>query len=186
MLEVFTHNNTVAATPKIAKNARKLGSCNGVAQFNSGLSTSLGTTMCGGFYPALILLTTLVATGGNLNPETLVVMFFMTSMVALLIPHAPGSDVTLNVALLGMFGLPTSVFEVMFTFMPINEPFNQVINLNGKVLAALITEKFHRRHGYDAHCNGDKCDCISHAPSKKEELTAPVDNMSNLKGVQDE
>lgn len=188
MAEVFAHGSTVAMTPKIVKNARKLGSCNGVASFNGNMSTSLGQTMCGGFYPALMLLTTLVATGGEISGAQLGTMFALTSIISILIPHAPGSDVTLNVSLLGMFGLTTGVFEVMFSFMPINEPINQTLNVNGKVLAALITEKFHRNHKYDAHCSQDgKCNCATHFPKSsktsvnEDDDYTPVDNLSNLK-----
>lgn len=186
MVEVFAHNNTVAMTPKIIKNSRKLGSCNGVASFNGNLSTSLGTTMCGGFYPATILLTTLVATGGETSGVQLGTMFALTSIITLLIPHAPGSDVTLNVSLLGMFGMTTGVFEVMFTFMPINEPLNQMLNTNGKVLSALITEKFHRNHKYDSHCKQDgTCNCETHFTKtkkiSKEESMIPLENLKNLK-----
>lgn len=115
------------------------------------LSTFMGYSMCGGFYPMLIVLFTLLQGSPFVNPESTASLVQMIIIISLAVPlimimtlgmtGVPGADVAIIFGLLSALGLNPSYFFTIYLIEPMLDKFRGVGNSMGFAAASVITDK---------------------------------------------
>ncbi len=109
------------------------------------LGTFMGFSVCGGFYPALIVLVTLANDSAQSDTILWVFIFFMIFTIltsTLGMTGVPGADVAIIISILTTLGLSTLYFQTIYLIDGILDKFRGIGNSLGFVLATLITSKF--------------------------------------------
>lgn len=126
---------------------KSLGVSSEVVETVPTLSTFMGYSMCGGFYPALIVLFTLIQNEPTINGETINMMLTISIMIPLILimtlgmTGVPGADVAIVLGLLSTLGLNPGYFFTIYLVEPLLDKFRGIGNSYGFSAAAVITDR---------------------------------------------
>lgn len=134
---------------------RKLNLHQSVAEDTTTFTTFMGYSMCGGFYPALIVIFTLMQAnpfvdgaliGGISNDaiKYLVVILVMIPLIMFMtlgMTGVPGVDVAIIIGVLSALGLNPAYFYTIYLIDPLLDKFRGVGNSMGFAAAAVITDR---------------------------------------------
>ncbi len=135
------------------RESEELGVSKDVAELTSSMSTSMGQSTCGGFYPAMIALTTLsmmIQTDAPGLPEVFtvgwIVSFIITIYVVIMTTNlgmtgVPGADTGVILSVLAGVGLPSTYFSVVFSVDAIINHIRGIGNAFGFIAANNIAER---------------------------------------------
>ena len=134
------------------KESKALGVSDDIAELTSGISTSMGQSTCGGFYPAMIALmsASMLMQG---NGQTLgdidigkIVSFILVMYIVIMITNlgmtgVPGADTAVILSVLSGIGLPFNYFMVVFAVDGIVNHIRGIANAFGFIAANNIAER---------------------------------------------
>jgi|GEM_PF-2615657 len=134
------------------RESRKLGVSKHVADLTSGMSTSMGQSCCGGFYPAFIALVTksmiMHQNGQTLSSIGLggIISFILIMYVVIMITNlgmtgVPGADTAVIISVLAGIGLPSDYFMVVYAMDGVINHIRGIANAFGFVAANNIAER---------------------------------------------
>ncbi len=126
-----------------------------VANTTPTFTTFMGYSMCGGFYPMLIVLFTLIQDnplasnsmwmGHNLNILWMMLIISITIPIILLMTlgmtGVPGADVAIILGLLSALGLNQGYFFTIYLIEPMLDKFRGIGNSMGFAAASVLTDK---------------------------------------------
>lgn len=119
------------------------------------LSTFMGYSMCGGFYPALIVIFTILQGEPMLNGSVMsltLALILISVMIPLILimtlgmTGVPGADVAIILGLLSTLGLNPSYFFTIYLIEPMLDKFRGIGNSMGFAAASVITDKVNKKH----------------------------------------
>lgn len=126
-----------------------------VADTTPTLSTFMGYSMCGGFYPTLVVMFTMIQSEPLLNTDGALQLSGMLLIISITIPlilimtlgmtGVPGADVAIILGLLSALGLNPGYFYTIYLIEPMLDKFRGVGNSMGFAAASLITDKIYLR-----------------------------------------
>ncbi len=135
---------------------KKLGVDEDVAEKTTTFTTFMGYSMCGGFYPALVVMFTLVQNSpfqeGSLMAsihtadlaKDVIVISLMVPLILFMtlgMTGVPGIDVAIIIGLLSSLGLNPTYFYTIYLIDPMLDKFRGIGNSMGFSAAAVITNK---------------------------------------------
>ncbi len=130
----------------------KLGLKQEVVETTPTLSTFMGYSMCGGFYPALIVIFTMIQ-GEPLISGDHLTMIMSILMITVMVPlilvmtlgmtGVPGADVAIILGLLSTLGLNPNYFFTIYLIEPMLDKFRGVGNSMGFAAATVITDNIY-------------------------------------------
>ncbi len=133
----------------------KTGVSNEVLNTTPTLSTFMGYSMCGGFYPALVVMFTMLQGEPLLSSSDPIALTTMLLMISIMIPlimimtlgmtGVPGADVAIILGLLSALGLNPQYFYTIYLIEPMLDKFRGVGNSMGFAAASVITDKIHSK-----------------------------------------
>ncbi len=134
------------------KESESLGVSKDVAELTSSMSTSMGQSTCGGFYPAMIALMTVhmimvnngstLATIGVGNIVAFLFVLYLIIMITNLgMTGVPGADTAVVISVLGALGLGLEYFATVFVIDGIINRVRGIANAFGFVAANNIAER---------------------------------------------
>lgn len=120
------------------------------------LSTFMGYSMCGGFYPALVVMFTMIQAEPMLNGSSTIQLTTMLIMISVMVPlimimtlgmtGVPGADVAIILGLLSALGLNPQYFYTIYLIEPMLDKFRGVGNSMGFAAASVITDNYYRKN----------------------------------------
>lgn len=127
------------------KNAKQLGVSDNIAETTPIIATSMGMSMCGGFYPAMIAIVTVSQTGVSL--EMSIVSFVLLMYIIIMITNlgmtgVPGADIAVIISVLGSLGLPISYFATVYIIDGLLDKFRGIGNAFGFLAATVMVDFF--------------------------------------------
>ncbi len=115
------------------------------------LSTFMGYSMCGGFYPALIVIFTTLQPQPFMTEGVQLTFWLWLLIISLMVPlimimtlgmtGVPGADVAIILGLLAALGLNPNYFFTIYLIEPMLDKFRGVGNSMGFAAATVITER---------------------------------------------
>ncbi len=134
------------------KESESLGVSKDVAELTSSMSTSMGQSTCGGFYPAMIALMTihLVIVGndsslGSIGLGNIITFIFVLYLIIMItnlgMTGVPGADTAVIISVLGALGLPFEYFATVFVIDGIINRVRGIANAFGFVAANNVAER---------------------------------------------
>ncbi|BDU67581.1 MAG: hypothetical protein TYPL_2340 [Candidatus Tyloplasma litorale] len=134
---------------------KKLGVRKDVLETTPRLTTFMGYSMCGGFYPTLIVIFTLIQPNAiliNNDAASIEQMLFtllatvpLIMFMTLGMTGVPGADVAIIIALLSALGLNPGYFFTIYLIEPMLDKFRGVGNSMGFAAASLITDRIYQK-----------------------------------------
>ncbi len=119
------------------------------------LSSFMGYSMCGGFYPALIVIFTLIQDKPFLNPEVTYSLMIFIILILIMVPlilvtslgmtGVPGADVAIILGIISTLGLSPYYFHTIYLLEPLFDKFRGVGNSMGFAASSVITNKLYKR-----------------------------------------
>lgn len=146
-LNVFAVQSAPILYPITVEYTRSVGVRESVVETVPTLSTFMGYSMCGGFYPAIIVLFTLTQSNQTLSGQEINYLITISLMVPLIMimtlgmTGVPGADVAIILGLLSTLGLNPQYFFTIYLVEPLLDKFRGVGNAYGFVAASVITDK---------------------------------------------
>ena len=132
---------------------KELGVHKEVSKTTPVLSTFMGFSMCGGFYPAFIVMFTLIQNKPFTDNESVATLIQMIIIISVMIPlimimtlgmtGVPGADVAIILGLLSVLGLNPAYFFTIYLIEPMLDKFRGVGNSMGFAAASVITNKYY-------------------------------------------
>lgn len=123
-------------------------------------STFMGFSMCGGFYPALIVFMTIIQIDNN-NFNIWIILFAMIPVILLStlgMTGVPGADVASVLTVLSILGLPANSFGTIYLLEGFLDKFRGIGNSMGFAAATMITnsitEKYFLKKQYNYNNKG--------------------------------
>ncbi len=144
---VFAVQSAPILYPITMEYVETIGVSKGVAEAVPTLSTFMGYSMCGGFYPALIVIFTLVQPDSYLTGNATNYLLTISLMVPLIMimtlgmTGVPGADVAIVLGLLSTLGLNPNYFFTIYLVEPLLDKFRGIGNSYGFAAASIITDK---------------------------------------------
>ncbi len=134
------------------RESKGLGVSDDIAKLTSGISTSMGQSTCGGFYPAMIALMTasmMMQSNGQTLADIdisniisfIVIMYVVIMITNLGMTGVPGADTAVILSVLSGIGLPFNYFMVVFAVDGIINHIRGIANAFGFVAANNIAER---------------------------------------------
>lgn len=150
--------------------SKELGVSDNVAKLTSGISTSMGQSTCGGFYPAMIALVT-ISMMMQTNHQTLadieiskIISFILVTYIIIMITNlgmtgVPGADTAVILSVLSGIGLPFDYFMVVFAVDGIINHIRGIGNAFGFIAANNIAERvINTKHRKTTHAEEELFD----------------------------
>ena len=112
------------------------------------LSTFMGYSMCGGFYPALVVIMTLIQPESS-NEIAWLILLLMIPLImvsTLGMTGVPGADVAVILTILSVLGLGTAPFASVYLVEGLLDKFRGVGNSMGFIAATSITNKINNKY----------------------------------------
>ncbi|NOQ50346.1 MAG: cation:dicarboxylase symporter family transporter [Mycoplasmataceae bacterium] len=146
------------------KESKSLGVSDDVAHMTSSMSTSMGQSTCGGFYPAMIALMTasmvLQSKGNTLNDvgigtiiAFIIILYIVVMITNLGMTGVPGADTAVVLSVLAGIGLPFKYFATVFIIDGIINHIRGIANAFGFVAANNVAERLintkHRKKDHE-------------------------------------
>lgn len=132
----------------------KTGVSKDVVETTPTLSTFMGYSMCGGFYPALVVMFTMLQSNPTITENQILTLGTMFILILIMIPlimvmtlgmtGVPGADVAIVLGLISSLGLNPQYFFTVYLIEPMLDKFRGVGNSMGFAAASVITDKIHR------------------------------------------
>ncbi len=139
--------------PITVKYVEDIGVEEAVSKTTPTLSTFMGYSMCGGFYPALIVMFTMLQSNPTLNEALSMSLVIGLIMISVMIPlilimtlgmtGVPGADVAIILGLLSSLGLNPNYFFTIYLIEPLLDKFRGVGNSMGFAAASIITNQIY-------------------------------------------
>ncbi len=146
-INVFAVQSAPILYPITVKYTTDLSVRESVVETVPTLSTFMGYSMCGGFYPALIVLFTLTQSNASISGQEINYLLTISIMVPLIMimtlgmTGVPGADVAIILGLLSTLGLNPQYFFTIYLVEPLLDKFRGVGNAYGFVAASVIADK---------------------------------------------
>lgn len=124
-LTAFIKHAAAILLEETIKESKELGVSEEVAELTSSMSTSMGQSTCGGFYPAFVAIMTasMAISDGSIDPPTLgvilsflLVMYIVIMVTNLGMTGVPGADTAVILSVLSGVGLSGHYGYFMFVF----------------------------------------------------------------------
>ncbi len=149
-INVFAVQSAPILYPITVDYVKMLGVNENVSKTVPTLTTFMGYSMCGGFYPALIIIFTMVqADSGYVDIfSILITISFMIPLILLMtlgMTGVPGADVAIVLGLLSALGLNPTYFFTIYLIEPLLDKFRGVGNSMGFAAASVITNEIYNR-----------------------------------------
>ncbi len=144
---VFAVQSAPILYPITMEYVETIGVSKSVAEAVPTLSTFMGYSMCGGFYPALIVIFTLAQPESAIDPNTfsdLITILIMVPLIMVMtlgMTGVPGADVAIVLGLLSTLGLNPNYFFTIYLVEPLLDKFRGIGNSYGFAAASIITDK---------------------------------------------
>ncbi len=105
------------------------------------VGTSMGMSMCGGFYPTMIVIITAQLSGVDLNAAFYITLLIVVWSSSIGISGVPGTDAAIVVAALGSLGLTTDYYATLYVFDGILNIFRGLGNAVGFLAATVMYDR---------------------------------------------
>ncbi len=151
-LHVFSVQSAPIVYPVTVDYVKALGVAEPVVKTVPTLTTFMGYSMCGGFYPALIVMFTVVQPGAFLDGTavnwesiliTLSLMIPLIMIMTLGMTGVPGADVAIILGILSILGLNPTYFFTIYLIEPLLDKFRGIGNSMGFAAASVITDRLY-------------------------------------------
>ncbi|MBO1307615.1 cation:dicarboxylase symporter family transporter [Enterococcus sp. 669A] len=120
----------------------ELGIPKGISSLSASFATSMGMNGCAGLYPGIIIAIVAMTQGINpLSPQFLFYAAFMIAMTSFGIAGTGGGGTVATIITLSALGLPVGLAGVFIAIEPLVDMGRTVVNLNGGVVASMVTCK---------------------------------------------
>lgn len=129
--------------PDTIQAAKDVGIEEDIASITPSVGTSMGFSMCGGFYPAMIAIMS-----ANLDPNAhLSLSFYIILLIIILFTSlgmtgVPGADVAVILSVVGSTGSSLGYFATVYIFDGIIDSFRTIGNSMGFIAATLMTHSY--------------------------------------------
>lgn len=143
----FSVQSAPVLYPITVSYVRGLGVSDEVNETVPTLSTFMGYSMCGGFYPALVVLFTLLQQEHMDVLDTTTILITISLMIPLIMiitlgmTGVPGADVAIILGLLSTLGLNPGYFYTIYLVEPLLDKFRGIGNSYGFSAAAVIADR---------------------------------------------
>ncbi len=121
------------------------------------LSSFMGYSMCGGFYPAIIVIFTLIQNEPFINVEANYSLMIFIVIIIIMVPlilvtslgmtGVPGADVAIILGIISTLGLSPYYFHTIYLLEPLFDKFRGVGNSMGFAASSVIVNKLYKNEG---------------------------------------
>ncbi len=148
-LNSFINHNVPATVPVTTQTSTNLGNCEEVSIFNTTLGSTMGMAACGGFFPTLITLFAMDATG-LATPALLAFAFITIFLISFGSTGQASTDIVVLFTSLSILGFSHEQVDTIITIaillITFIEPFNVMIDTTGHVTVATVAERYHSKN----------------------------------------
>ncbi len=119
------------------------------------LSSFMGYSMCGGFYPALIVIFTLIQDEPFINSDTSYSLIIFITLILVMIPlilvtslgmtGVPGADVAIILGIISTLGLSPYYFHTIYLLEPLFDKFRGIGNSMGFAAGSVLTNEIYKK-----------------------------------------
>lgn len=138
---IIKHSSFVLLPDTIA-NSKKLYIQDEVATTTPTMSSSMGMSICGGFYPAFIALMTANLAGVQITLSFILIMYISIMITNLGMTGVPGADLAVIISVLGALQLPIGYFATVYVLDGFIDRLRGIGNSFGFLAATTITNRF--------------------------------------------
>ncbi len=164
MINVFAVQSAPVVYPMTVQYATVLGVSEPVKETVPTLTTFMGYSMCGGFYPALVVLFTILQPNASLMGHTgfwwvFITISFMIPLILIMtlgMTGVPGADVAIVLGILSILGLNPAYFFTIYLIEPLLDKFRGMGNSMGFAAAAVITDRLYEKELNSLHKKQNK------------------------------
>ncbi|EOH86497.1 cation:dicarboxylate symporter family transporter [Enterococcus pallens] len=138
----FITSSSAGSMPMNLEMQEELGIPKGISSLSASFATSMGMNGCAGLYPGIIIAIVAVTQGINpLSPQFLFYAAFMIAMTSFGIAGTGGGGTVATIISLSALGLPVGLAGVFIAIEPLVDMGRTAVNLNGGVVASMVTCK---------------------------------------------
>ncbi len=123
------------------KTTKSYGVSDNSAMITPTVGTSMGMSMCGGFYPTMIVIITAQLSGVDLNAAFFITLLIVVWTSSIGISGVPGTDAAIVVAALGSLGLTSDYYATLYVFDGVLNIFRGLGNAVGFLAATVMYDR---------------------------------------------
>ncbi|CAM3162897.1 cation:dicarboxylase symporter family transporter [Streptobacillus felis] len=142
LIFAFTSRTSAGAIPLTTKAQEDMGVDRGIANMAATFGTSIGQNGCAAIYPTMLAIMLAPTLGINpLDPLFLIRVIIIVTISSLGVVGVGGGATFAAIIVLSTLGFPIEIVGLLITVEPIIDMGRTALNVNGSVVAGLLTGK---------------------------------------------